>query len=86
MKNYYAQAIDILMNNRCCKDQLLTEIAKANPAAIVKGFKAYQASTWVGIVKPIYAAGRKIDAIKECRKLTGMSLKKAKAAVESIKI
>ena len=84
--NYYKKAIDILANNKNIHDRLLVEVAKNNPGALVAALKSFKRATWIDTVRPLYAAGRKIDAIKECRALTGMNLKEAKAAVESIKI
>jgi len=80
--NYYAQAIEI-----CSIDQnwkaIVIEIAKNNPSAVVN---ALNGQGWQVECRELMIAGEKIQAIKACRSVTGMSLKEAKAAVEALPI
>jgi ribosomal protein L7/L12 len=83
--DYHKEAIDILEIHRGLRDQLIIQIAKDRPSAIVKAFKAIHVAPWVNNVKPLLPEN-KIQAIKLCKELTGMGLKEAKAAVEAIKL
>lgn len=81
-RNHYAEAIDILSNDVDFKS-ILIEIAKAHPSIFVA---AYKSISWEKQLKQGIANGlTKIEAIKLCRALNGMSLQDAKSTVESLK-
>lgn len=86
--NYYSRAIDILEEHTSESDQrkILVEIAKTNPAVLCKVCDKLFAKkvSWQETVIPILKAGQKIEAIKQCRNLTGMDLRTAKEAVEKL--
>ena len=87
--NYYAQAIDIVTNSSVDFRDLMIEVAKRHPKAIVEAAKlAGVAQTeghesWEWKVIPLLKDHQKIHAIKICRSMTGMPLKEAKEAVEA---
>jgi ribosomal protein L7/L12 len=87
--NYYAEAIEIITKYRNTADLILIEIAKMNPAAVIKGNDALRArgknTYWHKDVIPYLKKEQKIKAIKLCREITGMGLREAKEAVENIK-
>lgn len=81
--NHYPEAIEILDNANGFTDRkLLVEIAKHEPSAVVRACTRLRSAGWIEEVRPIVLDGKKINAIKECRRLTGMGLKEAKEAVE----
>ncbi len=85
--NYYPKAIEIITDSSGFTNKaLLIEVAKHNPCAIVRAneaiLKRKNKSSWIEKVRPVVANGRKIEAIKLCRELTGLGLKEAKGAVE----
>ena len=85
--NYHKQAIDIIGKNQYASTDLLREIAKDRPSAIVKAAAALEAESpagWKVEAKALVQAGRKINAIKACRAATGLGLKEAKEAVEAL--
>lgn len=78
----YKQAIDVLMSNPNWCD-LVREIAKSNPAAVVKAAVALGHTFGdFPTVRALISVDRKIPAIKEYRKITGANLREAKDAVE----
>lgn len=80
--NYYAEAIQLLSNNLDFKS-IVIEIAATNPSVFVK---AYKSLSWEKQLKQSIDTGiTKIEAIKLCRTLNGMSLIDAKDTVERIK-
>ena len=82
-RNWYAEAIDVLMK-RGNFGEILTEIAKVHPKAVVMANRAVNGPLWQERCYNILKTGRKIEAIKVCRQLTGMGLKEAKEAVEKL--
>ena len=65
--------------------QLLIEIAKTNPAAIVRGYRLLKGiPAWHAMALSYMRSGLKIHAIKVCRKKTGMGLKESENAVEKL--
>lgn len=82
--NYYSRAIEILTKHDNLAKDILIEIAKSNPSAIIKGYNSLNHPNWQDEVLPILRSGQKINAIKRCRELTGMGLKEAKQAVEEL--
>jgi len=76
MSDTYKEAIDIVCEERCWRE-ICIEIAKSNPSVLIK---AYNKLTWEHKVKGM----TKIEAIKECRRLTGFGLLEAKEAVERL--
>ena len=74
----YQQAIDILVSPEFDPREIAIEIAKQYPDILV----AVAAPPWVKEVDELARAGRKIDAIKLWRHMTGASLKDAKDAVD----
>ncbi|UCC41430.1 MAG: ribosomal protein L7/L12 [Candidatus Aminicenantes bacterium] len=84
--NYYAKAIDILfdvMSHKRNPLELIREIAKLNPAIIIRAAKNISAP-WMEAAIPLLKEGQKILAIKKCRELTGLGLKEAKEAVDEL--
>ena len=85
--NYRKQAIDIIGRNKYANADLLREISKDRPSAIVKAAAALEAEhpvAWKAEARAFMQAGRKIQAIKVCRVATGLGLKDAKGAVEAL--
>ena len=82
-RNWYAEAIDVLMK-RGNFNEILIEIAKVHPKAVVMANSAVNGPTWQEQCRELLKAGRKIEAIKVCHQLTGMGLKEAKEAVENL--
>lgn len=89
--NSYCEAIDVLMSSDGeSQRDLLIQIAKMNPSVLVKAYKAlrvYQNNNTVGWevkVIPLLNEGRKVMAIKTCKKITGWDLKVCKHAVEQL--
>jgi ribosomal protein L7/L12 len=80
--NYYEVAIDIISKDQDWRE-LVFEIAKKNPSAIVSAY-AKNKNLWQFEAKKLMDAGEKIKAIKYCRNETGFSLKEAKDAVEAL--
>ena len=68
--NYYSEAIDILSKSNGIERDILFQVAKANPGAIVKAYNAHKGQTWQPEAKRLMDAGEKIQAIKYCRGVT----------------
>ncbi len=79
--NYYARAIDIVTNPETDFRVLVIEIAKRHPKAVCE---VAIFNGWEKECLPLIHADKKIGAIKVCRELTGMPLKEAKDAVETL--
>ncbi|HWT01147.1 MAG TPA: ribosomal protein L7/L12 [Pyrinomonadaceae bacterium] len=79
--NYYAQAISIITDSNTDFRKLVLEIAKSHPKIIVDAVLKHG---WQAEARLLIQAGQKIDAIRLCRNLTGLSLKEAKDAVEAL--
>jgi len=79
--SYYAKAIDILTNPETDFRDIVIQIAKMNPQAVVD---AVGFNPWERKCIPLIRADKKIGAIKLCRELTGIPLKEAKDAVEEL--
>ena len=79
--NYYARAIDIITKPETDFRALVIEIAKRHPKAVceVAVFEG-----WEQECLPLIRSEQKIQAIKVCRAMTGMSLEEAKDAVEAL--
>jgi ribosomal protein L7/L12 len=84
MNNYYSQAIQVLADSNTDFRAIAYEIAKANPKALAQAAERIKGVDWASQCIPLMRAGQKIEAIKLCRSLTGMSLIEAKNAVEAI--
>lgn len=88
MKNYYAQAIQVLSDAQTDLRALAYEIAKVNPKSVATA--AERLTTGFGWQKQCMdlktsgASDAYISAIKLCRKLTGRGLKEAKDAVDAL--
>ena len=85
--NYRKQAIDIIGRNKYANADLLRNISKDRPSAIVKAAAALEAEhpvAWKVEARAFMQAGRKIQAIKACRAATRLGLKEAKEAVEAL--
>lgn len=80
-KNYYAEAIDICADNETDFRAIVIEIAKTNPSLVVR---ARNSKVWAFQARLIRNGQSKIEAIKYCRRMTGMGLKEAKEAVEAL--
>lgn len=85
MSNYYAQAIQVLADSETDFRALAYEIAKLNPKAVAKAAQRLEVGFgWQKDCARLMGDGLKVEAIKRCRELTGMSLFDAKNAVESL--
>ena len=84
MRNYYAEAMEIITDNNLDWRAVVIEIAKKNPSLIVKATDK-QNNSLVSEVRLLLRANRKINAIKRWRQATGLGLKEAKEVVENIK-
>ncbi len=78
--NYYAEAIDIITPDRHDWRQIVANIAKKHPKAVVDAAK----SDWKTEAEALVNSGNKIGAIKLCRAFTGQSLVDAKSTVEAM--
>ena len=83
--NYHKQAIDILEKHKGMRNQLIAQIAKDRPSALVHALNSFYEAPWVKEVT-LLLPENKIHAIKLCQELTGLEFKEAKHAVEAIKI
>jgi ribosomal protein L7/L12 len=85
MSNYYEQAIQVLADNKTDFRALAYEVAKTNPKAVVKASERLEIGFgWQKECASLMASGLKLQAIKRCHELTGMSLLEAKDAVETL--
>lgn len=82
--NHYAKAIEILMTGDCGWRAIATEYAKKHPAEFVRACRDAELGGWKGKCLALYQAGKKVEAIRECRAATGMGLKEAKETVEGL--
>ena len=80
--NYYAEAINIIMSNRNDWQEIVVRIAQKHPKMVVEAAK----EDWKKEAEAIYRGGDKIGAIKLWRTMTGLGLKEAKDAVESLQV
>lgn len=81
--NYHKLAIDIIANHKEMNNDLIIQIAKDRPSAVVNAFNVLVPTEWIDEVKKLLPEN-KIQAIKLCRELTGWGLKESKKAVEGI--
>jgi len=79
MRNWYAEAIQIVTDEKTDFRALLIEVAKKHPKAVVT---AKTGTGWEEEVRFLVESGQKINAIKVCRNATGMGLREAKEEVE----
>jgi hypothetical protein len=79
--NYYARAIDVIIDPETDFRAMVIEIAKRHPKVVcdVAVF-----SPWEKQCLPFIHADKKIHAIKLCRELTGWTLTESKEAVEAL--
>ena len=85
MSNYYAQAIQVLADDKTDFRALAYEIAKANPKAVAQAARRLELGFgWQRECKLLVESGQLVEAIKRCREATGMGLKEAKDAVEAL--
>lgn len=82
--NYYAKAIDIITNPETDFRAIVIEIAKRHPKAVFEANHEQTVSGWEREVIPLLRTEKKIHAIKVCRERTGLTLKDAKEAVETL--
>ena len=80
--NYYAEAINIIMSNRNDWQEIVVRIAQKHPKMVVEAAK----KDWKKEAEAIYRGGDKIGAIKLWRAMTGLGIKEAKDAVESLQV
>jgi ribosomal protein L7/L12 len=89
MLEEYKKAIDVLKIANGRHKDLIWEIAKSNPIALIEAAKKLNLienhSLEEKIKKMILSSPDKISAIKEYRAMTGEGLKESKEAVEKIK-
>lgn len=88
MANYYAQAIDILESDINFR-KLVVQIAKKHPKAVVDAYQlvalgGFTPGSWEVRALPLIKAGKKLEAIKVCKTVTGETLAKAKEMVEQL--
>lgn len=90
MSKIYAEAITELEKGQFSANEVLFEIARKTPGAYVAAVKRLRDreahKEWKRECINLMRSGQKIDAIKACRAATGMGLKEAKDAVESLPI
>lgn len=79
----YRQAIDILMGDSIAYRHICIELAKRNPNLFIEiaGDK-----TTDDKLLNLMLSGKKVEAIKQCRDVYGMSLKEAKDHVEALEV
>ena len=88
--NWYKEAINLLESDLCNDDwrNICVEIAKTNPSVLVNASRSIRDISKIDLAKKeclkALESGRKIEAIKVCRNITGMGLKEAKEFVESL--
>lgn len=82
IEKYYKEAIDILVNSSFDPMSIVKDYAKQHPADFVKA--ARDPNDPLNPCRKLMAEGKKIEAIKHYRNETGVTLKDAKAAVESL--
>ena len=89
MSEEYKKVIDILKNINGKEIELVWEIAKINPEALIQATKNIDLITNKSLQEKIremiFNSPGKISAIKEYRAMTGEGLKESKEAVEKIK-
>ena len=85
--NYYAEAIKIIANENDWKE-IVVRIAQKHPKMIVEVAKVAEAAKggWKKEAEAIYRGGDKVGAIKLWRAMTGLGIKEAKDAVESLEL
>lgn len=64
--------------------QVLLRLCEEDPHKLLEIIRAESDSFWKAEVRPFLQQGKKIDAIKLCRTLTGSGLKEAKDMVEKM--
>lgn len=83
--NYYAQAIDVLetLNHDSCMRAVVVAFAKKHPKSFLDAVESVTAD-WKVEARILYQSGHRVQAIRYCRELTGMSLIDSKDAVEAL--
>lgn len=82
--NIYARAIEILTDENTNYKEIVINLAKTHPAMLVKMAFKTSNPAWSVRAKELYQAGHKVEAIKYCRRQTGMDLRTAREAVEDL--
>jgi len=89
-RNYYSEAIDIIVNHLSMAEHIVIAAAKTNPSVIVRAYEACLPGPyrppWYNEVRSILLSGFKINAIKRCRELTGWGLKECKEYVDRMEV
>jgi len=97
MANNHTRAIEILEEvsrvNPACSDvdfrKLVFVIAQKHPKAVVDAYLSikltgYGPGSWAAQAIPHIRNGKKLEAIKMCKQMTGLTLAEAKTAVEKL--
>ena len=84
MANNYASVIDIVADQSTDWRAIGIEAAKIAPSVIMSAARRVKEGPWQEAAMPFIKDGQKIEAIKVCRSITGMSLSEAKDAVERL--
>lgn len=82
-RNWYSEAIDITHGDTDF-ETLIVEIAKVHPKVVVDAYAKIYGATWQTRCVEVLRTGKKLEAIKLCRNLTGRTLLEAKHAVEAL--
>jgi len=84
MSNKYAEVIDVISDQSNDWRAIVIEAAKIAPSVISRAASNAKHGPWQKQAKALLAAGEKLEAIKLCRNMTGMTLKDAKEACEAL--
>jgi len=96
-RNFMKEAIEIISLNPNLYKEILEEIVRKRPSAIVRAFEKIQKDEkgsnpnqvelkWLEEVKKLLSDGRKIEAIKTYRYYAQIGLKEAKKAVDELEM
>ena len=83
MSKYHKKAIDIITNPGTNFAALCVEIAKHNPHALIRADFALKHGDYIDEIKAALEIST-LEAVKVCRRHTGMSLREAKDFVDSL--
>jgi len=85
-RNYMKEAISIIEAHPDKLRPIIIQILKDQPSAIVKAYRLIEVQdvSWLSDVLEIMRSGRKIEAIKHLRTVTGMGLQEAREEINRI--
>ena len=84
MNQFYAHAIDLLMENTVDYKNIAIKLAKTNPELFCQLCQSKNSNDWHYKVLTLIQAGQKIEAIKLCREKTNYGLKEAKDIIDAV--